>query len=369
MKTSSFAVAAAVLLASNPIALLAADKPQQDPPPSAELMSKLDPQMAEVVQAVVDSGALPLYQLDAAKARKQPPASAAVLVVEKKRGMSAKPQEVGDRDSIKVAGKDQKLDAILYRPVGSTKKDAEPLPVLVYFHGGGFVVASATVYDASARALADAAHCVVISVNYSLAPEYKFPAAPEDAYAAVQYVIQNSAELNIDSKRVAVGGESAGGNLATVVCLMAKDRKGAMPVHQLLIYPVSDWTSTRPSHEAYGLVPVLPEKNLPWFAGMYLPSTTDMKKPYASPIFAEDFKGLPPATIINAECDVLADDGAAYAKKLEEGGVKVTHKVYPGVTHEFFGMGSVVDKAHDAEQFAAGELRKCFESGSKVKSE
>lgn len=365
----SFSIAAAALLATAPGALLAADKPQQDPPPPAALLSKLDPQMAEVVQAVVDSGALPLYQLDAAKARKQPPASAAALAVAKNRGMKVKPQEVGDRDSIKVAGKDEKLDAILYRPVGSTKKDAEPLPVLVYFHGGGFVVADATVYDASARALADAAHCVVISVNYSLAPEYKFPAAPEDAYAAVQYIIKNSAELNIDSKRVAVGGESAGGNLATVVCLMAKDRQGAMPVHQLLVYPVSDWTSTRPSHEAYGLVPVLPEKNLPWFAGMYFSNPADMKKPYASPIFAENFQGLPPATIINAECDVLADDGAAYARKLEEGGVKVTHKVYPGVVHEFFGMGMVVDKAHDAEQFAAGELRKAFASGASVKSE
>lgn len=359
---------AALLFAAVP-AGLAADKPQPEPPPSAEFLARLDPQMAEVVKAAADSGALPLYQLDAAKARKQPTAADAALVVAKARGMKAAPQEVGDVDSIKVAGKDDKLDAILYRPTGSTKKDATPLPVLVYFHGGGFVVASAKVYDASARALAEAAHCVVISVNYRLAPEDKFPAAPEDAYAAVQYVIKNSAELNIDSKRVAVGGESAGGNLATVVCLMAKDRQGAMPVHQLLVYPVSDWTSTRPSHQEWALSPLLLEKNLPWFGGMYFAAAGDMKKPYASPIFAEDFKGLPPATIINAQCDVLADDGAAYARKLEEGGVKVTHKVYPGVAHEFFGLGMVVDKAHDAEQFAAGELRKAFASGATVKSE
>ncbi len=362
------AVAASTALLVNQNMVKAADKPVADPAPT-EFLSKLDPQMKEVVEAMLETKQPPLHELEPAKARKGLTFADAVKAVEKKRGESTKKQEVGDRDKIKVAGKEDKLDAILYRPVGNQGKDTTqpPLPVLVYFHGGGFVIASADVYDASARALADAAGCVVISVDYRQAPEHKFPAAVEDAYAATQYVIENSAQLNIDSKRVAVGGESAGGNLATEVCLLAKERGGAMPVAQLLVYPVSDWTSTRPSHVEYGSSPVLPEANLPWFAGYYLPSKEDAKKVEASPIYAASFKGLPPATIILAQLDVLADDGKAYGEKLKADGVEVTVKEYPGVTHEFFGMGAVVDKAKEAENFAADQLKQAF-TGSTVKA-
>lgn len=354
-------LAAAALAVTVPVGVYAADKPVADPPPN-DFISQLDPQMKSVVEAMIQAKTPPLHVLTPEQARKGPTFADAVKSVEKGRGKSTKQQEVGDRDEIKVAGKDGKLDALLFRPVGNKGKDTKeaPLPVLVYFHGGGFVIADAKVYEASARALADAAHCVVISVDYRRAPENKFPAAVEDAYAAAQYVIENHAALNIDSKRVAVGGESAGGNLATEVCLLAKERGGAMPVAQLLVYPVTDWTSTRPSHVKYGSSPVLPEKNLPWFAGYYLPSKEDAKKPEASPLFAESFKGLPPATIILAEDDVLADDGKAYGDKLKEAGADVTVKEYPGVTHEFFGMGAVVDKAKEAEDFAAAQLKKAF---------
>ena len=159
---------------------------------------------------------------------------------------------------------------------------------------------------------------------------------------------------------MAVGGESAGGNAATVVCLMAKERGGAMPTHQLLVYPVTDWNSTRPSHVESGLSPTLPEKNLPWFSGMYFADPADSKSPFASPINATDLKGLPPATVITADLDVLRDDGMAYAKKLEAAGVPVASENYVGVLHEFFGMGSAVDQARKAEGFAAGELKKAF---------
>ena len=357
---------AVALVAAAPVGLFAADKPVPDPAPN-DFINQLDPQMKSVVEAIIQSKAPPLHELTPEKARQGPTFADAVKSVEKGRGESTKKQEVGDRDKIKVAGKDGKLDAILYRPVGNKAKDTSqaPLPVLVYFHGGGFVIASADVYDASARALADAAHCVVISVDYRLAPENKFPAAVEDAYAATQYVIENHAALNIDSKRVAVGGESAGGNLATEVCLLAKERGGALPVHQLLVYPVTDWTSTRPSHVAYGSSPILPEKNLPWFAGYYLPSPDDAKKPEVSPIFATSFQGLPPATIITAQNDVLADDGKAYADKLKEAGVSVTFKEYPGVAHEFFGMGAVIKTAKEAEDFAAAQLKTAFGDNAK----
>ncbi len=363
------AVAASAAFLVGQTSVSAADKPVADPAP-ADFLSKLDPQMKEVVEAMLATKQPPLHELEPAKARKGLTFADAVKAVEKKRGDSTKKEEVGDRDKIKVAGKDDKLDAILYRPVGNKGKDTSqaPLPVLVYFHGGGFVIADADVYDASARALADSAHCVVISVNYSLAPEHKFPAAVEDAYAATQYIIGNSAQLNIDSKRVAVGGESAGGNLATEVCLLAKERGGVMPVAQLLVYPVSDWMSTRPSHVTYGSSPVLPEQNLPWFAGFYLPSKEDGMKVEASPIYAKSFKGLPPATIILAQCDVLSDDGKAYGEKLKADGVQVTVKEYMGVTHEFFGMGAVVDKAKEAEEFAATQLKQAF-AGSMVKAQ
>ncbi len=340
--------------------LRADDKPVADPAPPAEFLAKLDPQMREVVQAILEAKPKPFYQLDPDAARRQPPPGVAAATVAKKRGKAAL-DEVGDRDKIAVAGTGgAKLDALLFRPEGNKGKDPVALPVLVYFHGGGFVVADAKVYESSARALADAAGCVVISVNYRRSPEVKFPTPVEDCYAAVQDIITNAKELNIDSKRVAVGGESAGGNAATVVCLMARERGGAMPVHQLLVYPVTDWNSTRPSHVENGLSPTLLEKNLPWFSGLYFAKQEDSKLPFASPINATDLRGLPPATVILADLDVLRDDGKAYAEKLQAAGVPVAMETYPGVLHEFFGMGAAVDQARKAEGFAAGELKKAF---------
>ena len=370
MRKDCLSCLAAAVIALNiaPVHVNAADKPVANPPPE-DFLKQLDPQMLEVVDTILKTKSPPFYELTAEQARRVPPPGVAAVVVAKKHGNPAK-EEVGDLDKIKVPGAAGELDAILYRPAGDKGKDGPTLPALVFFHGGGFVVADAKTYDASARALADTAGCVVISVDYRRAPENKFPAAPEDAYAATQYVMGEGAKrFNIDPQRVAVGGESAGGNLATVVCLMAKERKGAMPVHQLLIYPVTDWKSERPSHTTYGESPVLPEKNLPWFAGMYFESPDDAKKPLASPIYSKDLAGLPPATIINAQCDVLADDGAAYADKLEAAGVKVNHEVYKGVVHEFFGMGLAVDRAKAAQNFAGEQLKKSFAADRKSKAQ
>lgn len=364
---AALAVAGLCIPVGSPFAL-AADKPVPDPAPPAEFLNKLDPQMREVVQAILEAKPKPLHELDVSAARRQPPPGVAAAQVAKKRGAPAL-EEVGDRDKISVAGANgEKLDALLFRPQGNKGKDSPPLPVLVYFHGGGFVIADNKVYEPSARALADLANCVVISVNYRRAPEAKFPVAVEDAYAATQDIIKNAKELNIDSQRVAVGGESAGGNAATVVCLMAKERGGAMPVHQLLVYPVTDWNSTRPSHVESGLSPTLPEKNLPWFSGLYFANLEDSKQPYASPMNAADLKGLPPATVITADLDVLRDDGQAYAKKLEAAGVPVASKNYGGVLHEFFGMGGAVDQAKEAEGFAAEALKKVFGAGTPTAS-
>ena len=324
--------------------------------------------MLEVVNAILKTKQPPLHELTAEQARRQVPPGVAAVLVAKEHGHPAK-ETVGDLDKIKIPGAAGELDAILYRPAGDQGKAGPTLPCLVFFHGGGFVIADAKTYDASTRALADTAGCVVISVDYRRAPENKFPAAVEDAYAATQYIIAHAAEHHIDPKKVAVGGESAGGNLATEVCLLAKERQGEMPVAQLLIYPVTDWKSERPSHREYAASPVLPEANLPWFAGMYFNSPADAKNPLASPIYSDNLKGLPPATIINAQCDVLADDGAAYAEKLEAAGVPVKHEVYKGVTHEFFGMGLAVERAKAAENFAGEQLKKAFAAGEKTKAE
>ena len=365
---TSAVLAAPVALLLMSQTLSAADKPVANPPPE-DFLKKLDPQMLEVVDTILKTKSPPFYELTAEQARREPPPGVAAVLVAKKHGNPAK-EEVGDLDKFKIPGAAAELDAILYRPAGDKGKDGPTLPALVFFHGGGFVVADAKTYDASTRALADTAGCVVISVDYRRAPENKFPAAPEDAYASTQYVMkEGAARFNIDPTRVAVGGESAGGNLAAVVCLMAKERKGMMPIHQLLIYPVTDWKSERPSHTEYGESPVLPEKNLLWFSGMYFENPADAKKPFASPIYSNDLKGLPSATIINAQCDVLADDGKAYAEKLEAAGVKVNHEVYKGVTHEFFGMGLAVDRAKAAENFAGEQLKKAFAADEKTKGE
>jgi acetyl esterase len=202
------------------------------------------------------------------------------------------------------------------------------------------------------------AKAIMVSVDYRQAPEHPFPAAPNDAYAAYIWTTQHAKEFNGDPMRVAVGGESAGGNLATVVSTMARDKKAQMPVHQLLVYPVVDNDMNNASYQRNAAAKPLNKPMMAWFFKHY---GADPKSPYALPMKAGSLKGLPPATIVAAEIDPLLTEGKAYADKLKKDGVKVDYKEYSGVTHEFFGMGAVVPKAKDAEQFAAEALKKAFE--------
>lgn len=201
------------------------------------------------------------------------------------------------------------------------------------------------------------ANAVIVSADYHRAPENKFPAAPDDAYAAYTWVLEHAKEINGDPQRVAVGGESAGGNLATVVSMMARDKKARMPLHQLLVYPVVSDDMTRPSYVTNANAKPLNKPMMGWFFKHY---GADAASPYALPIKAASLKGLPPATIIAAEIDPLLSEGVAYADKLRKDGVSVTYKEYKGVTHEFFGMGAVVPLAKDAEMMAAEQLKKAF---------
>jgi acetyl esterase len=239
---------------------------------------------------------------------------------------------------------------------------APGLPVLVYFHGGGWVLGDLDTHDGTCRTLAKLIDGIVVSVDYRLAPEHKFPVPFDDCYAAATWTVENASSIGGDPRRVAVGGDSAGGNLTACVALKARDQGKPRLVHQLLVYPVTDarfdTASYRDNAEGYFLT----RADMEWFWNHYLAKPDDAANPYAAPLRSTDLRGLPSATIITAEYDPLRDEGEAYGKKLKEGGVPVDVKRYDGVIHGFFSMGDVVAKGKVAMQHAADALRKAFGS-------
>lgn len=247
----------------------------------------------------------------------------------------------------------------LYRP--QTEASNTLLPALVYFHGGGFISGDFDTHDRPLRALANASGCVIVAVEYRLAPEFPFPAAPEDCFAALQWVIQNAKELQINAAKVAVGGDSAGGLLATVVCLMCRDRNASQPVAQVLVYPNTDLAIDTPSwHELDFLHPNRSRESFVAQMAMYVPDPNEREQPYASPLRAADVSGLPPAIVITAELDPQRDEGEAYAQRLRDAGCLVTHTRYPGVLHGFFQMGGVIASGRVAIAEIAAYLRLRF---------
>jgi acetyl esterase len=242
----------------------------------------------------------------------------------------------------------------VYRPEGSG-----PFPLLVWYHGGGWVIGSIAGGDGTCRRLAADAGVVVVSVDYRLAPEHPFPAAPEDCYAATLWAVDHAAELGADPSRVAVGGDSAGGNLAAVVCLMARDRAGPAIAHQLLVYPATDLLMSHPSVKTNGEGYLLTADTMRWFVDHYL-GEADAKDPMISPIYAEDLTGLPPAHVITAEFDPLRDEGEAYAQLLEQAGVPTTMRRFDGQIHGFFGFAGVFPAALAGVQAASTGLREAL---------
>lgn len=235
------------------------------------------------------------------------------------------------------------------------------LPALVYFHGGGFISGGFDTHDRPLRALANASGCVIVVVEYRLAPEFPFPAAPEDCFAALQWVIQSAKELLIDGSKVAVGGDSAGGLLTAVVCLMCRDRNASAPVAQVMVYPNTDLViDTLSWHELDFLHPSRSRENFVSQIAMYVPDPNEREQPYASPLRAPNVSGLPPALIITAELDPQRDEGEAYAQRLRDGGCLVTHTRYPGVLHGFFQMGGVIASGRVAIAEVAAYLRLRF---------
>jgi acetyl esterase len=240
----------------------------------------------------------------------------------------------------------------LYRPIGSSPSDV--LPVLVYFHGGGWVIGSIDSHDSSCRALANNADCAVVSVEYRLAPEHPFPAGFDDCVGATTWVARNGSELGTDPSRLAVGGDSAGGNLAAAVALHARDNDGPDIAFQLLIYPVTDGSLGSASYVSNEKGYFLTKADMEWFWGLYGAPRDDWR---ASPIHALDFAALPPALVLTAEFDPLRDEGEAYAARLRDAGVRSSVTRYPGMIHGFFGMGDTLDDARIAVAEAVAALR------------
>ena len=313
---------------------------------------KAESHMQKVLDAHAALNPKPIETLTPEEARKQPTPADAVKKVLSDMKKSTAPEPGVTVKTMTAGSGDASFPVHIYTPEGKG-----PFPIMMYYHGGGFVIADTKVYDASPRALAKMANAIMVAVDYRRAPEHPFPAAPNDAFAAYQWTLEHAKEFNGDPTRVAVGGESAGGNLATVVSMMARDKKVAMPVHQLLVYPVVNDDMNTPSYQKNANAKPLNKAMMGWFFKHY---KGDPTSPYALPMKAASLEGLPPATIVAAEIDPLLSEGKAYADKLKKDGVAVDYKEYSGVTHEFFGMGAVVPKAKEAEQYAADALKKAF---------
>ena len=237
-------------------------------------------------------------------------------------------------------------------------KGKGPCPLLVYFHGGGFMLGSLALYDTTCRRLAANGDCAVLSVDYRMAPETQFPGAVLDAYAATRWASDKAQMLNIDPGKIAVGGDSAGGNLAAVVAQMALDSKEFKVALQILIYPMTDQSRAYPSYERNASGYMLTTAALYWFMDNYIPDHEDRKDPRASPMLRASLKGLPPALVISAEFDPLVDENEAYAKRLREAGVPTDYVCFPGMIHPFFTLGGVVEDTAKAEKLCGDAMRK-----------
>jgi acetyl esterase len=321
--------------------------------------AKPDKDMAAVLDEMAALGGRPIDTLTPAEARKQPtPADAVKSLVEKKTGKPLAPQPVAkvDDTSIPVAGGGS-VPARIYTPKGKG-----PFPVIVYFHGGGWVIANLDAYDATPRALANATGAIVVAASYRQAPEHRFPAAHDDAFAAYQWVLANAAGFGGDATRVAVAGESAGGNLAINTAIRARDAGTTAPRHMLLVYPVAGKDMTTPSYLVNAQASPLGAAAMTWFVKHVFGTSEQVSDPRIDLVSRTDLAGLPPATVITTEIDPLRSEGQDLAAKLAAAGVKVDAADYTGVSHEFFGMAPVVAKAKQAQARAAKNLKAAFKA-------
>ncbi len=318
----------------------------------------IDPQMLAVVEQLMSYEQPPLNTLTAFQARNEKSATNAVHDLFIKSGMQPMPPMVDIGHRVLRAGPPEGILVRTYTPLAPAPA-GRPRPVVVYYHGGGWVIADLETYEAGAMALAAQTGAVVVSVAYRLAPENRFPTQHEDAFAAYQWVTEHAAEIGGDANLIATAGESAGGNLAVAVAMMAKQRGVRMPVHILSVYPIADGDTASPSYDRYAQAVPLGRAGMAWFFEQTLAAPADARSPMIS-LTRADLAGLPPTTIVNAEIDPLTSDGEELAAAMERAGVRVERRLFTGVTHEFFGMAAVLEQAAEAQAYAAGRLRTAF---------
>ncbi len=313
-----------------------------------------DDDMREVLIEFADLEPDPIDKSDADTARRNPTPADAVRRVLERNGRPTDPETLvpGVRtQDFSIPGPAGPLEARIYLPEG-----VGPFPVVLYFHGGGWVIGSKDVYDAGARALARSAQAAVVSVDYRLAPEHPFPAAWDDAFAAYKWLLGNPAKINGDGGRIALAGESAGGNLAVATAIAARDAGLPLPEHVLAVYPVAQTGLDTESYLENAVSVPLNRRMMRWFFRNVTRSAQDELDPRLRLVDA-NLEGLPPVTIISAHIDPLRSDGVKLEDALNAAGVEVERRDYDGVVHEFFGMGAVVAKAREAMEYAGERLR------------
>jgi len=308
----------------------------------------LDQQSKALIDAMQAAGMnLDFEKMSAPDARKMMEAAAAATRV------AGEPvAKVEDRT---IPGPEGQIPVRIYAPEGKG-----PFPVLVFYHGGGWVLGNLDGHDPLCRKITNAVGCKVVSVDYRLAPEAKFPAAAEDCYAATLWVSENAAALGCDPKRLAVGGDSAGGNLAAVVPLMARDRGRPSLAYQVLVYPITDGSMDTPSYHENAEGYFLTAGAMAWFWKHYINDDRDRSHPYAAPLNAADLSGLPPALVITAEYDPLRDEGEAYAQRMRAAGVPVICTRYDGTIHSFVSMAPNLEVGKRAFDQIVGALKDAF---------
>lgn len=306
----------------------------------------LDPQAQQVVDTIAALNLKPIKDSTPAEARESMRTRTAGL------GPVEDVPAVADH---RVPVEGGEITVRLYAPAG-----VGPHPVLVFYHGGGWVIGDLYTHDGLCRSIVNAAGCAVASVDYRLAPEFKFPVAVEDSYTALKWVAANGPRLGLDSARLAVGGDSAGGNLAAVMALLARDRRGPRILLQVLVYPVTNHDFGTPSYAENATGYVLTTEDMRWFWRHYLSREEQGQEVTASPLRAKSLADLPPALVMTAGCDPLRDEGDAYAARLRDAGVPVTLTPYPGMFHGFVRMTRILDQARAALDEVATALRKAL---------
>jgi acetyl esterase len=308
--------------------------------------TSLHPQVEALQRERLAAGVRPVHELSVAEARGSEGVAA-----------ESDPEPVAEVVERSLPGPERDIPARFYLPGGDG-----PRPVLMYFFGGGWVLGSLDTVDPTCRRLANAAHCAVVSVAYRRAPEHPFPAGLEDCFAATSWVVDHAASFGLDPDRAAVGGASAGGNLAAAVALLARERGGPRLAFQLLVYPLLDHAPETPSRRDALDDPFFGPRDVAWCWSHYLADPRDGDNPLASPLRATDLTGLPPALVVTAELDPLRDEGELYAERLRDGGVPVELVRFEDMVHGFFSRADILDAAGEAQALAASALRIAFQS-------